>query len=76
VPDRTVRIVAALVNPTGPAPEAKRITMLNANPPDVDLAGWSIGDVDKRRMVLDSAGCRGMECCVLTVAIPQPTADG
>jgi hypothetical protein len=46
--DRTVRIVAALVNPTGPAPEAKRITMLNASPHDVDLAGWSIGDAAKR----------------------------
>jgi uncharacterized protein YukJ len=52
VPDRTVRIVAALVNPTGPAPELETITLLNASPRDVDLAGWAVADAQKRRMIL------------------------
>ncbi|MFI9827560.1 DUF2278 family protein [Streptomyces sp. NPDC051913] len=39
-----VRIVAALVNPPGPAPEAETVTLLNASPDPVDLTGWRIGD--------------------------------
>jgi uncharacterized protein YukJ len=54
VGDRTVRIVAALVNPTGPAPEVETITLINASPDDVDLAGWAMADAEKRRTVLDA----------------------
>ncbi|MFF7749519.1 DUF2278 family protein [Streptomyces sp. NPDC007971] len=39
---RPVRIVAALVNPTGPAPEAETVTLLNASPAPVDLTGWRV----------------------------------
>jgi uncharacterized protein YukJ len=52
--DSAVRIVAALVNPPGPAPEAETIALLNASPRDVDLAGWSILDREKRQLVLDA----------------------
>jgi hypothetical protein len=31
-PDHTARIVAALVNPAGPAPEAETVTLVNASP--------------------------------------------
>jgi hypothetical protein len=42
-PDHTVRIVAALVNPVGPAPEAETVTLLNVTPEAVDLtAGPSL----------------------------------
>ncbi|HEX8132127.1 MAG TPA: DUF2278 family protein [Actinomycetes bacterium] len=51
--DQRVRIVATLVNPRGPAPEAETVTLLNAGPDDLDLAGWSIVDQAKRRLVLD-----------------------
>ena len=34
-----VRIVGALVNPTGPAPEAETVTVLNASADTVDLDG-------------------------------------
>jgi uncharacterized protein YukJ len=51
--EQRVRIVAALVNPRGPAPEAETVTQLNAGPDDLDLAGWSIVDQTKRRLVLD-----------------------
>ena len=53
-PDHTLRIVAALVNPIGPAPEAETVTLLNASAQAVDLTGWSIVDRDERRLVLDA----------------------
>jgi uncharacterized protein YukJ len=43
-----VRVVAALVNAVGPAPEAETITLLNASPAPVDLTGWRIADRAKR----------------------------
>jgi uncharacterized protein YukJ len=46
--DRPVRIVAALVNPIGPAPESETVTLLNASPAPVDLAGWRLADRIKR----------------------------
>ena len=42
--DRPVRIVAALVNPVGPAPEAETVTLLNASPNPIDLGGWRLAD--------------------------------
>jgi hypothetical protein len=46
--NRPVRIVAALVNPLGPAPEAETVTLLNASPAAIDLAGWRLADRMKR----------------------------
>ncbi|MEU1818929.1 DUF2278 family protein [Streptomyces roseifaciens] len=39
-----VRIVAALVNPRGPAPEQENVTLINASPDPVDLTGWRVID--------------------------------
>jgi uncharacterized protein YukJ len=39
-----VRIVAALVNPVGPAPERETVLLLNASPEAVDVTGWQIAD--------------------------------
>lgn len=39
-----VRIVAAVVNPAGPSPEAESVLLLNASPAPVDLTGWRIAD--------------------------------
>lgn len=50
-----VRIVAALVNPVGPAPEAENVTLLNASPASVDLTGWHIADAGGRRSPLPAA---------------------
>jgi uncharacterized protein YukJ len=52
-PDHVVRIVGALVNPIGPAPEAETVTLLNASLSEIDLGGWSILDRLKQGMVLD-----------------------
>ncbi|MET8975163.1 DUF2278 family protein [Streptomyces sp. NPDC004539] len=41
---RPVRIVAALVNPRGPAPEPEQVTLLNASPDPLDLTGWRLVD--------------------------------
>ncbi len=43
-PDLSVRIVGALVNPIGPAPEHETVTLLNASPQTIDLTGWQIAD--------------------------------
>jgi uncharacterized protein YukJ len=43
-----VRVVAALVDPLGPAPEAETITLLNASPAPIDLTEWRIADRAKR----------------------------
>ena len=47
-----VRIVAALVNPVGPAPERETVLLLNASPSAVDLTGWRIADRLKRTFPL------------------------
>ena len=39
-----IRIVGALVNPTGPAPEHETVLLLNASPAAVDLTGWHLAD--------------------------------
>ncbi len=48
VGDQPLRIVAALVNPVGPSPEQESVTLLNASPSPVDLAGWRLADRMKR----------------------------
>lgn len=49
---KSVRLVAALVNPSGPAPEHETVTLLNASPTTVDLTGWALADAAKNRFVL------------------------
>jgi uncharacterized protein YukJ len=51
-PDNKVRIIGALVNPIGPAPESEWITLLNTTPDDIDLTGWAVLDRLKQRMPL------------------------
>jgi uncharacterized protein YukJ len=43
-PDHLVRIVGALANPVGPAPEHETVTLLNTSPAEIDLAGWQLAD--------------------------------
>ncbi|CCK26525.1 hypothetical protein BN159_2146 [Streptomyces davaonensis JCM 4913] len=51
---RPVRIVAALVNPRGPAPEAETVTLINASPDPVDLTGWTVGSRQGKRVPVPS----------------------
>jgi hypothetical protein len=39
-----VRIVAAMINPIGGAPERESVLLLNASPRAVDLTGWTLAD--------------------------------
>ena len=73
-PDRTVRIVAALVNPVGPAPEAETVSLCNASPQAIDLAGWSILDAEKRRLVLAGGSLAAGD--TLRVPLGAPVALG
>ncbi len=69
-PDQIVRIVAALVNPPGPAPEAETVTLLNASPQQVDLTGWSILDRAKRRMMLQGGLLAAGDSVRVQIAAP------
>ena len=54
-PDHTVRIIGALVNPIGGAPEHETVTVLNASPNAIDLTGWQIADKAKNKMTLSGS---------------------
>ena len=72
-PDRVVRIVGALVNPIGPAPEAESITLLNASPEPVELAAWEIADRLKNKQSLTGTIAAGV---TLTVPVQLPVQLG
>ena len=73
--DHIVRIVAALVNPLGPAPEAETVMLLNASPQQVDLTGWSILDRDKRQMMLHGGLLAPGDSVRVQVAAPMQLGD-
>jgi uncharacterized protein YukJ len=72
-PDRIVRIVGTLVNPIGPAPEAETITLLNASPETVQLAGWTIADRAKNMQTLSGEIPAG---AALTLPVRLPVQLG
>jgi hypothetical protein len=72
-PDHIVRIVGALVNPIGPAPEPETVTLLNASPETVNLNDWAIADKMKRKHVLSGLIPPG---ATLIVALPQTVQLG
>jgi uncharacterized protein YukJ len=72
-PDFRVRIVAALANPVGPAPEAETVTLLNATPDAIDLAGWQLIDKSEKTQTLDGRIEAG---AARVVAVTPPVALG
>jgi hypothetical protein len=50
-----VLIVAALPDPVGPDAGAESVTLLNASPAAVDLAGWALSDAAGGRQRLGAA---------------------
>jgi len=70
-PDHSVRIVGALVNPVGPAPERETVTILNASPTAIDLSDWAIADKLKHKHKLSGAINAG---ATLVVELP-PTVQ-
>lgn len=71
--DFRLRIVAALVNPMGPAPEAETVTVLNATPAAIDLAGWKLIDKSGHVQTLHGQLAAG---ATQVVAIIPPVALG
>jgi uncharacterized protein YukJ len=55
-PHRTIRIVGALVNAVGPAPEAETVTLLNPGPASVDLGAWRLVDRNGQQFPLTGLG--------------------
>lgn len=72
-PDGTIRIVAALVNPAGPAPEREVVTLINTLPEPVDLTGWKIADRLKNKYELSGVIQAG---ATLTITLPQSVQLG
>lgn len=64
------RIVAALVNPVGPAPEAETVTLINVSPGPIDLTGWRISDRTQHTCAVPA----GMLAAGATLVVT--TADG
>jgi hypothetical protein len=65
--DGIIRIVAALPNPIGGAPEAETVTLLNTSPQAINLTGWAIADRQKQKHSLSGSLPAGQ-----TVVIPLP----
>lgn len=72
-PQGMVRIVAALANPIGPAPEKETVTLLNTSPQPVDLAGWTLANKAKQKHLLSGILPPGE---VLVVTLPQTVPLG
>ena len=72
-PDFRVLIVGALVNPIGPAPERETVTLLNATPRAIDLAGWKIVDQQKAKLTLSGSIAAGE---TRRIALAPPVALG
>ena len=72
-PDKTVRIMAAMVNPVGGGAEVETVILLNPTPRSIDLAGWKIADQQKRKCSLAGSLPAGG---VLTARVTVPTQLG
>ena len=68
--DAPVRILAALVNPIGPAPEAETVTLLNASPEPIDLTGWRIADRAKNSCPVPSGKLAAGATLTMPAAVP------
>ena len=64
-----MRILAAMVNPTGGSPEHETVLLLNASPLPIDLAGWRIADRMSQTCSIPSV--RLEAGAVLTVPLAQ-----
>ena len=65
--EETVRIIAALVNPSGHDPGQESVTLINISPESVELNGWALADKHKRKHPLN--GIRLMPGQAVTVPL-------
>src|SRR3954453_13638644 len=66
--EKRVRVVAAMVNPVGPAPEVEAVTLINASPDPVDLPGWRLADRAKHTSPLPAGVVAPGATTVITLA--------
>lgn len=74
--DGVIRIVAAMVNPVGPAPELETVTLVNASPAAINLMGWQIADRMKHKHPLQGEIASGASLLVKLAAPVQLGNDG
>ncbi len=68
--DHRVRIVAALVNGPGPAPERETVTLVNTLGVDLDLDGWALLDAAGHRMPLAGTALAAGEAARILLTAP------
>lgn len=73
VHESVIRIVAAMVNPIGSAPEVETVTLINTSPEPIDLGGWQIADRLKNKHTLSGIINAG---AVTTVTLSQQVQLG
>jgi uncharacterized protein YukJ len=71
--DLIVRILAAMVNPQGPAPEKETVVLLNTSPQAINLTGWTLADKMKNKQKLTGSIAPGSP---LVVAVKAPVQLG
>ncbi len=69
----TVRIVAALVNPVGIDDGKENVSLLNTGSAAIDLGGWSICDINKRRHFIHNSTLAAGQ--FLTIPLPGDTVQ-
>jgi uncharacterized protein YukJ len=69
-----IRILAAMVNPVGPAPERETVLLINASSSVVDLTGWRIADRLKRTCPIPAQSLDAGE--LLEAPVTQPAQLG
>jgi uncharacterized protein YukJ len=72
--EEPVRILAALVGPAGSRPEV--VTLLNASPEPVDLAGWCLVDRQKNPFPLPASPLASGDTLALAIGAPFELGDG
>jgi uncharacterized protein YukJ len=72
--DFRVRIVAAAVNPPGPAPEHETVTLINTTPRPINLGGWSIANTQKSKFPLTGEIKPG-QCMTFTLSQQVPLTN-
>jgi uncharacterized protein YukJ len=70
-----LRIIAAMVNPVGPAPEHESVLLMNASPSTVDLSGWRIADRLKRTCPVPAQSLGPGELLRVPVAEPAQLSN-
>ena len=61
------------MNPIGPAPEPETVTLLNASPGPIELAGWALADRSMNRQSLSGMIAAG---ATLTAPVQPPVQLG